>query len=53
MEVGVVVGKVLGGRSIKGEVIGVAVLGEGDRRLMDWAREDNWGKMVDRTMGVG
>ncbi len=46
------VGKVLGGGSVKGGVVGVAG-GEGNRRLVDWAREDNWDKMVDRSMGVG
>ena len=52
MEVGVLVGKVLGGGSVKGGVVSVAG-GEGDRRLIDWAREDNRDEMVDRSMGVG
>jgi hypothetical protein len=52
LEVGVVVGKVLGGGSAKGGVVGVAG-GEGNRRLMDWAREENWDKMVDSSIGVG
>jgi hypothetical protein len=38
--------KVLGCGSIMGGVVGVAV-GRGDRRLMDWTREDNCDKMVD------
>ncbi len=50
--VGVVVGKVLGGGSVMVGVVGVAV-GGGNKRLMDWAREDNCYKMVDRSMGVG
>jgi hypothetical protein len=48
----VVVGKVLGGGYIKGGVVGVAG-GEGNRRRMDWAREDNWDDMVDSSMSVG
>jgi hypothetical protein len=51
-EVGVVVGKVLGGGFVKGGVVGVAV-GEGDRRLMDWVRENNWDKMVERSIEAG
>jgi hypothetical protein len=42
-----VIGKVLGGGSVKGGVVGVA-MGEGNRGLMDWAREDYWDEMVDR-----
>jgi hypothetical protein len=40
LKVGAVVGKVLGDASVKRGVVGFAV-GEGNRRLMDWAREDN------------
>ncbi len=52
LEVRAVVGKVLGGGSVKGGGVGVTE-GERDRRLMDWAREDNWDEMVDWSMGVG
>jgi hypothetical protein len=50
--VGVVVNRVLGDGSIVGLVVGVAV-GRGNRKLMDYAREDNCDKMMNRSMGGG